>query len=142
MIDISCQWQSKMTFQAEIDGHSLTLDASPKGGGEDKGPRPKSLLLGGLAGCTGMDVVSLLNKMRVAFSDFKIKVSGDITDEHPRIFKKIHISYFITGRDIDKSKVEKAVQLSQEKYCGVAAMMRPVSEISFDIQVIEEQILV
>jgi putative redox protein len=142
MVEITCQWKSKMSFQANIDGHDMTLDASPKGGGEDTGPRPKSLLLGGLAGCTGMDVVSLLNKMRVPFSDFKIKVNGDVTDDHPRIFKKIHILYILTGKDIDKEKVEKAVQLSQEKYCGVSAMLRCMTEITFEIQVIEEQVLV
>ncbi len=131
-----------MSFEAEIDGHKMILDASPKGGGEDQGPRPKTLLLGGLAGCTGMDIVSLLNKMRVQFSDLRIRVGADLTDEHPRIYEKIHITYIVTGKDIDKSKVEKAVQLSQEKYCGVAAMLKPHSEINYEIQVIEEEILV
>jgi putative redox protein len=138
MAKISSQWLSKMTFEASVNGHSVTMDADSSVGGEDRGPRPKPLLLVSLAGCTGMDVISLLNKMRVSFSGLKINVSGELTEEHPKIYKKIHIAYIITGKDIDKAKVEKAVVLSQDKYCGVSAMLKKASEITYQIDVITE----
>ena len=138
MAEITSQWLSNMSFEASVNGHSVIMDADSNVGGENKGPRPKPLLLVSLAGCTGMDVVSLLNKMRVSFSDLKINVSGELTDEHPKIYKKIHITYIIKGKDIDKAKVEKAVVLSQDKYCGVSAMLKKASEITYQIDVIPE----
>ncbi|HOT01378.1 MAG TPA: OsmC family protein, partial [Acidobacteriota bacterium] len=96
-------------------------------------PRPKGLLLTGLAGCTGMDVVSLLTKMRVSFTRFSVEVSGDLTTDHPKIFSRIHIRYILAGPNIARDKVEKAVNLSQEKYCGVAAMLQKACPITHEI---------
>jgi len=122
-----------MAFVAAQDGHTIRLDASPEHGGLDSGPRPKGLVLTGLAGCTGMDVVSLLTKMRVSFTRFSVEVSADLTAEHPKVFSRIHIRYIRQGPNIARDKVEKAVNLSQDKYCGVASMLRKVCPITHEI---------
>jgi putative redox protein len=124
-----------MSFSSVIQDHEITIDSHPKFGGEGKGPRPKPLLLFSLAGCTGMDVVSLLKKMRVDYDEFKIKVAAELTEEHPKYYNKIHITYFFKGNSIDKSKVEKAINLSQDKYCGVSFMLKKASEITYDIHI-------
>lgn len=117
----------KMEFDSEINGHHITLDTVEAGGGENKGPSPKPLLLSSLAGCTGMDVVSLLNKMHVDYSDFNIEVEADLGDEHPRMYTEIRLTYFIKTEE--KDKMEKAVNLSKDKYCGVSAMLSKVCPI-------------
>ncbi len=131
--ELVAQWAGGMSFNSTINEHEISVDAHPKVGGEGKGPRPKPLLLFSLAGCTGMDVVSLLKKMRVEFSDFKIDVAAELTEDHPKYYRKIHLSYILTGNDIDKGKVEKAVNLSQDKYCGVSYMLKKTSEITYEI---------
>lgn len=131
---IHLEWEKGMLFHSTVDGHKISVDTSMSAGGSDKGPRPKILMLVALAGCTAMDVVSLLNKMRVEFSYFNIKINAELTDEHPKVYKKVHIIYQIKGDAIDPTKVEKAVNLSQEKYCGVSAMFKKFSELSFEIQ--------
>jgi putative redox protein len=134
--ELIANWVSGMSFEADVNDHKIVIDAAESVGGEGKGPRPKPLLLYSLAGCTGMDVVSLLKKMRVEFDDFKIKVTGELTDDHPKYYHKIHIEYQLKGKNIDKSKVEKAVGLSQDKYCGVSHMLKLAAEITFEIHYI------
>ncbi len=90
-----------MAFKTNIDGHELLLDADEKVGGKNLGPKPKPMLLVSLAGCTGMDVVSLLKKMRVDYDDFKIEVSGELTEEHPKYYHKIMVEYHIWGNNVD-----------------------------------------
>jgi putative redox protein len=131
--ELVAQWTNGMSFTSTVNDHEITIDAHPKVGGEGKGPRPKPLLLYSLAGCTGMDVVSLLKKMRVDYSDFKIRISAELTEDHPKYYSKIHISYIFSGQDIDKGKVEKAVNLSQDKYCGVSYMLGKAAEITYEI---------
>ena len=133
---IETRWASGMAFETYLDDHKLVADAGSKVGGENRGPRPKPLLLFSLAGCTGMDVVSLLKKMRVDIEDFKILVTGELTDEHPKYYHKIHITYQFKGKDINSSKVEKAVNLSQDKYCGVSYMLKQAAKITWDIEYI------
>jgi len=122
-----------MSFEADIAGYKISLDSDPEFGGQNKGPKPKPFMLVALAGCTGMDIVSLLQKMRVKFNTLNIKVEGDITEEHPKKFEKMKIIYELSGPSIDRAKVEKAVSLSQEKYCGVSASYRASIEISHEI---------
>jgi len=126
-------WMKGMSFNSAQDGHDIVLDASSEFGGENKGARPKTLLLTGLGGCTAMDVVSILNKMRVEFTGLKVHVSADLTEEHPKVFKSIHIKYIFSGKDLPSDKLEKAVALSQEKYCGVSAMLIKACPITFEI---------
>lgn len=131
---INLEWKNGMLFESNINGHTITLDADTSAGGSDKGFRPKILMLVSLAGCTAMDVVSLLNKMRVEIKNFNVKINAELTDEHPKMYHKVHIIYQIKVSDADKSKVEKAVQLSQEKYCGVSAMFKKFSDLTFEIE--------
>lgn len=132
--ELEAKWTEGMSFEADVNDHTIVLDAAEKVGGKNKGPRPKPLLLFSLAGCTGMDVVSLLKKMRVEYEDFSIRVSGEVTDDHPKYYKKIHVIYQFKGNNLDKGKVEKAVNLSQEKYCGVSYMVKQAAELTYEIQ--------
>lgn len=130
---IKLNWTSNMSFETEVNGHKITLDAAEKVGGRNRGPRPKPLLLVALAGCTSMDVISLLNKMRVEYDDFFMNIEGDVSEDHPKYYTHLRLVYNIKGDDIDQKKVEKAVKLSQEKYCGVNFMLGKAADISYQI---------
>ena len=134
---IDLKWKSKMAFEAEVNGHIIPLDADERVGGEDNGPRPKPLTLVSLGGCTSMDVVSILAKMRIVPDDFSVSVSGELTEEHPKYFNKIHIVYNFKGKDLVYEKLEKAVSLSQDRYCGVTAMLNKAAEITYEINIVE-----
>ena len=132
-VDLS--WQGKMAFETSLDGHNILLDADNEVGGEDKGPRPKKLMLVALAGCTGMDVVSILKKMRIDIEGLNIKVEADITEEHPKHYTSMHVIYEFTGKDLPYDKLEKAVSLSQERYCGVMAVYEKTMDMSSEIKI-------
>lgn len=119
----------KMAFDVELNGHNFTIDANAGVGGEDRGPRPKALLLSSLGGCTGMDVVSILRKMKVTEYELKIDVSGELTEEHPKIYHTITVEFNFTGNDLPESKIKKAVELSETRYCGVSEMLRKSSKL-------------
>ncbi len=122
-----------MQFTADISGHKVIMDAGPDDGGQDSGASPKKLMLAGLAGCTGIDIVSILNKMRVPFSDFTIKIEAQLTEHHPRIYDRVKVIYTIKVAEHDKVKMEKAVLLSQDKFCGVSAMFKKFAEVSWGV---------
>ena len=126
-------WEGGMSFRIDQDGHSFLLDADPEWGGSDAGPRPKALLLSGLIGCTGMDVVSILRKMKVEGYGLTITAEADYTDEHPKVFRDIRVKYLFSGKDLPREKVYHAVELSQGKYCGVSAMLTKVTGIDWEI---------
>ncbi len=113
------------------------MDAAEKVGGTDTGPKPMEMLLHSLAGCTGMDVVSLLKRMRVEFTGLEVNVEADEAPEHPKTYTKVNIEYVITGRDVDRAKVEKAINLSQDKYCSVSAMLRKHCPINHTFRIVE-----
>jgi len=129
------RWDSGRAFQVEQDGHRFMLDASPDAGGRDLGPRPKALLLSGLGACTGIDVVGILEKMRVPLEGLEVQVSAELRDEHPKIYTGIHVRYVFRGKDLPLEKLRRAVQLSEETYCGVSAMLRPAVPITSEIVV-------
>lgn len=131
--NVNTAWKGNMQFETEVSGHKFIMDAGPDMGGEDAGPRPKPMLLSALAGCTGMDVVSILKKMRVPIEGLNIKIAAQLTDEHPKHYSDLHIVYEFTGKDLPLDKLEKAVQMSQETYCGVSFMFRKAMKISFEI---------
>ncbi len=135
---IKTQWQGNMLFNAESLGGSFKIDAGDDVGGQGLGLRPKALMLTSLAGCTGMDVVSLLKKMRAEVENLEIDVTGELTDVHPKFYKKVHIEYRFYGKEFKKDKIEKAVKLSEERYCGVSEMFRQFAELTIDIQYIEK----
>lgn len=136
----TCHWTGEMSFRNEVNDHQIIMDAESQFGGQDKGPRPKPLLLTALGGCTGMDVVALLKKMRIDFTGFEIEVSGELTNEHPKYYHKIHIKYDFSGEDIAPKKLEKAVTLSQDRYCGVSYMLKQAASITYEIRLNDETI--
>ena len=131
------QWTGNMSWETELFGHKLILDAGEENGGENKGPRPKILMLTALAGCTGMDVVSILKKMRVEVEDIQIFVEGDLTEEHPKYYEKMHVIYQFKGNNLPMEKLEKAVCLSEERYCGVSALYKKAIPVTTEIRVID-----
>jgi putative redox protein len=135
--NVSVNYQSDMAFEATVNGHKIMIDADEKVGGKDRGPRPKPLMLAALAGCTGMDVVSILKKMRVEIESFDVNVDGDLGEEHPVSYTKMHIVYTFTGKNLPKDKIEKAVNLSQDRYCGVSDFYKKVIPITHEIKLIE-----
>lgn len=126
---ISSVFKGGMAFTTELYGHNITIDLDPADGGNSTGPRPKALMLVSLAGCTGVDVVMILNKMRVEFSDFSIDIEGELTDTEPKVYHTVKLTYKIKVKKEDESKVEKAVDLSQNKYCGVSMMFRAFAKL-------------
>jgi putative redox protein len=135
---VRIKWNGKMAFDADVNGFVVRMDAAPEAGGKDQGPRPKPLTLAALGGCTGMDVVSILEKMRVPLDSFDMKIEAEQTDEHPRVYKRIHIVYTFKGKDLPLEKIQKAVDLSQEKYCGVSSMLRRTAALTYEIEVLSE----
>ncbi|MBS2096971.1 OsmC family protein [Carboxylicivirga linearis] len=134
---VNLKWTGNMSWETELFGHKLVLDAGTENGGEDKGPRPKPLMLTALAGCTGMDVVSILKKMRVEFEDLQVIVEGDMTEEHPKYYEKMHVIYQFKGKDLPMDKLQKAVSLSEEKYCGVSALYKKAIPLTTEIRIVE-----
>lgn len=132
-------WQDEMAFETEVNGHRLIMDARESVGGKDRGPRPKPLTLASLGGCTGMDVASILKKMRVEFDSFNIAIEAEETDEHPVHYHRIHLVFSFTGKDLPFNKIEKAVKLSQERYCGVSHMLSKAAELSYEIKINEQK---
>ncbi len=128
-------WSQGMAFEAHLDGHTFHIDADPKVGGEDRGPKPKGLTLTSLAGCTGMDVISILTKMKQPVDSFEVSVDAQLTDEHPKQFKAMTIHYRLTGEGIDAERVARAVYLSEERYCGVSATLKSSVEINSEISI-------
>ena len=134
---VDIKWTQEMSFESTINDHKIVLDASEAVGGKDRGPRPKPLMLVSLGGCTGMDVVSMLKKMRVEFDGLNIEVEGELTEEHPKVYHTITLNYQFKGKDLPMDKLEKAVNLSQERYCGVTAMLAKAAKINYKITVSE-----
>lgn len=139
---VKTNWKGKMSFEWDVNGHNIIIDADEKVGGENKGPTPKPFMLASLGGCTGMDVVSILSKMRVMqdVENFRVEVDGQLTDEHPKHYKSMHIKYIfkaVEGKELPKSKVEKAVNLSEERYCGVSAVYKK-ADIKMTSEIIYE----
>ena len=134
---IDLAWKQNLAFQCDMDGHHLVIDASKEGGGDDLGPRPKKLMLTALAGCTGIDVIMILKKMKVEPEAFNVIVEGDLTEELPMRYHQMKVIYQFKGKDLPLVKLEKAVKLSEEKYCGVSAAYRLAMNLSSEIRVIE-----
>lgn len=133
---VTVKWKEGMAFEADVHGHKILIDANKENGGSNLGPRPKPLMMVALAGCTGMDIVSILKKMRIEADDISIKIEGDITEEHPKHFTGMHIIYEFTGKDLPLEKLNKAVDLSMERYCGVSATYRKTMKITHEVKVI------
>lgn len=130
---ITSDWKGEMAYEVETVGGKINLDATPDENGNAKGITPKYLMLVALAGCTSMDVTSLLEKMRAQVADFKVEVEGELTEEHPKYYHKVTLIYSFKGDDLQKDKIEKAVKLSVDRYCGVYEMFRQFAEVNYEI---------
>jgi putative redox protein len=135
VIDMS--WTDNVAFETEMDGHKVIIDAPEAAGGSDLGPRPKKLMLTALAGCTGIDVVMILKKMKIVPEAFNVIVEGELTEEIPVTYNKVKIIYQFKGKDLPMDKLEKAVNLSETKYCGVSAVYRQAMEMESEIRIVE-----
>ena len=131
--NVTAEWQDNMVFETTVDGHKVIIDSDPSFGGQNKGPKPKPFMLAALAGCTAMDVISMLRKMRVVPERFLVKVDGSLTEEHPKHYNKIHVTYEFTGDDLPMSKLKRAVELSENSYCGVMHVYRKALELTSEI---------
>jgi putative redox protein len=136
MVEAKVRWVEGLQFVATpASNHSIVLDASAQAGAADSAIHPGELLLVGLAGCTGIDVVSILKKMKVEIQEFEVRVQGEAAEEHPKFWKKINVTYWVKGRDVPQDKLRKAIELSQDKYCSVSAALKNKVEISYDQQI-------
>lgn len=139
MPSIKADWKRGLEFSVLQDGHRLTIDGSPEFGGADLGPRPKNLLLTALACCTGMDVVSILRKMKVEDYRLTVEARGEYTEEHPKVFSELEVEFIFSGHDLPRDKIERAVSLSSERYCGVSAMLRHTVDIGCTITLVDTE---
>ncbi|KTG17458.1 MULTISPECIES: OsmC family protein [unclassified Guyparkeria] len=131
------KWVDGMAFMAEADsGHGIVMDGAPEIGGRNAGPRPMEMVLMGLGGCTAIDVMMILGKQRQPVEDCWIELSAErAKDKTPKVFTRIHTRYVVVGEGLDPKKVERAVNLSAEKYCSVSAMLRDSVELTHDFEV-------
>jgi putative redox protein len=129
---------SGMHFVGEIDGFRMDLDAEESVGGVGAGPQPHRLLLEALAGCTAMDVISILRKKRQQVSGLSVEVQGSRADQHPRVYTRIEVLYRVRGQNVDPQAVARAIELSATRYCPVMAMLGKVAEVRTHYEIEEE----
>ncbi|NLJ25547.1 MAG: OsmC family protein [Firmicutes bacterium] len=134
-VDVS--WVEGMEFRSSADsGHSWNMDASVEAGGNNLGPRPTELLLSAIGGCTGIDIVSILQKMQQPLAGLRVEVSGERAEEHPRRFVHITLRYIVSGKGLTEDRVARAVQLSTEKYCSVLHSLN--AKVDYSYEIVEE----
>ncbi len=130
-------WNGKMKFTGNTPSNfSILMDASSDHGGEDQGPRPMELVLVALGGCTGMDVISILQKMKEKVKNFEIKISAERAEEHPKVYKKVHLEYIFKGENLKEENIKKAIELSQTKYCSVSAILKGTAEVTYSWKIL------
>ncbi|MGB5648211.1 OsmC family protein [Muriicola sp.] len=128
---IITNWMGNMAFESNNpSGHKFIMDAGAEDGGEGKGFRPKALMLSSLAGCSGLDVASLIKKMKLEVDKFHIETIANLTEEHPKFYDEVKVEYHFYGSNLDEKKLQRAVDLSVEKYCGVMEMFRKFARVT------------
>lgn len=132
---VTTTWKNNLQFESNNpSGHTVLMDTSVENGGQNSGLSPKAMMLSSLAGCSGLDVIMILNKMKVQVDDFKIITAGELTDEHPKYYHSVHMVYQFFGKELPQDKLKKAVNLSVEKYCGVMEMFRKFAKVTIEIE--------
>ncbi len=132
------KWIENVSFVAESgSGHALVIDGAPEGGGRDLGPRPMEVVLMGTGGCTAYDVMHILRKSRAPVTDCVLEIDAERAEEDPKVFTKIHFHFVVTGRGLKPAQVERAVQLSAEKYCSASIMLGKTAAITHDFEILE-----
>ncbi len=130
---ISTKWLGNMAFESNNpSGHKFIMDAGSEAGGEGKGMRPKALMLSSLAGCSGLDVAMLIRKMKLSVRDFTIEIDANLTEEHPKYYDEVSLEYHFYGEKLEEKKLQRAVDLSVEKYCGVMEMFRRFAKVNIE----------
>ena len=138
-MQVRIKWLEQRAFEAKTgSGHTLMMDGPPEHGGQNIAARPMEMVLVGLGGCSAFDVVDILEKSRQRVKDCQIEVDAERADEVPAVFTKIHMHFVIAGEELNEKHVKRAVELSVDKYCSVAKMMRPNVVITFDYKIIGE----
>lgn len=127
------KWHEKMHFTSDVNEHTIHLDKLLQHGGDNFGTRPKPLILSAIGGCAGMEIMGILDKMRLKIDTFEIDVSGELTETHPKMYKEINLKITIKCATIDHQKIERAVHLAIDKYCGVIAMARRFANVHTEI---------
>jgi len=136
---VTTNWKKNAHFESDNpSGHSLTMYDASADNGDVKGFGPKALMLSSLAGCSGLDVASMLTKMRAEVADFNIVVTGELTEEHPKFYNKVKVDYHFYGTDLKEDKITKAVNLSVDRYCGVLEMFRQFAAVTTEIHLHEQ----
>lgn len=133
---VDVKWLDKLCFEADIQGHKLLMDSGTEPESDYKGASPKPFMLSALGGCTGMDVIAILRKMKIEPKYFNVRVTGTLTDDHPRQYCAMHIIFEIKGKDIPLEKIEFAIRLSEDKYCGVWAVYKKVMPVTWEIRML------
>ncbi len=132
------KWVENLKFIGDTpSGHSIAIDGPREVGGDDSAVRPGELTLVALGGCTAIDVVTILRKMRIEFDSFEVVVNAEPAEEHPKVWTKLHLKYIFKGKNIDESKVKKAIELSEERYCSVSAMLKKTAELTYEYEIVE-----
>ncbi|MGB9735442.1 MAG: OsmC family protein [bacterium] len=137
---VEITWKDGMRFDAVPDsGHTVVMDAEKEHNGTDAGPRPMELLLVGLGGCTGMDVVAILKKMRKQINNFRLNITAERATEHPKVYTDIRLEYIIEG-DMEEKDVERAIELSQHKFCSASTMLGKTAKITYTYKLLKSQV--
>jgi putative redox protein len=137
-MNTTVKWIDGMMMVGEsASGHAIVMDGPEDLGGKNLGIRPMEMLLLGMGGCTTIDVVSTLKKMREEVRDCRVEISAQRADEHPKVFTKIHLNFIINGSNLNEKKVEKAVSLSADKYCSASIMLGKMADITHDFTINE-----
>ena len=140
MNEVKLNWEGELIFNVEQEGHNFYIDVSKEAGGGDKGVRPKNLLLSSLGGCSGMDIVALLKKMRVTDYKFEIIIKAESEEEHPKVYKNIELAFHLTGADVPEDKAKRAIELTLTKYCPVYIMLEKAVPIKPRLYINDQEI--
>ncbi len=137
-MQINVRWLSDMAFEAETgSGHSIIVDGPPDAGGKNQGPRPMEMLLVGMGACSSVDVISILKKSRLDIDNCEVKVTAKRADEHPKVFTDIHLHFVVTGKELKEKTVQRAIELSAEKYCSASIMLGATAKVTHDYEIVE-----
>lgn len=132
------KWVEGMAFMAEsASGHALIMDGAPDIGGRNLGPRPMEMVLMGAGGCTSIDVVMILQKSRQDVTDCQVELTAERAEDHPKVFTKIHFHFIVKGRKLKPEVVERAINLSAEKYCSATIMLAKTAAVTHDYEIVE-----
>ena len=138
--EANVRWAGRMTFIGKAGtNHLVPMDTTPEFDGDSSATKPLELLLIALGGCTGMDIVPLFKKMRQDVTTVELNISAERSEDHPRVYTKIDIEYVVTGKALEDDKVKRAIELSQEKYCSVSAMLEKACPLNYTIRIVAQQ---